>query len=396
MSSTVVRTLRLKVKPEAYPWLSAAAREVNYAWNKINELSIDLAEIWGKFWSGYDLMAHLQGETYDPRYEHIGADTINSLCALFPEKLATAKKVAFEKLESGQLSDEERAKVLRRIRRLMRGKLRWRTSDGSGRSLGWIPFRTGSIRRSQKRLRFAGKAFRVFEQDRLKEVKIRGGCFAQDAVGDWWFCVAVPVEVTETVAPLPEAGIDLGLKNVAATSDGKKLEAPRFARRYEERHAQAQRRGHQRAAKRIARKAARARRDWTQKHTTKIARRYQKVAVGDLKPAALARTSMAKSTLDAGLGMFRTQLQYKCQQTGRAFLGLDEKNTTRTCSSCGSLTGPTGLDMLAVRAWKCSECGAELDRDINAARNILARAKVLGWKPPPKPVRSRSGVRLRE
>jgi transposase len=94
--------------------------------------------------------------------------------------------------------------------------------------------------------------------------------------------------------------------------------------------------------------------------------------------------------------MFRTLLQQKCQKAGRAFVVIDEKNTTRACSGCGALTGPTGLDMLVVRAWGCSECGAEHDRDTNAARNILARAKVLGWKPPPKPVRSRSGVRERE
>jgi DNA-binding transcriptional MerR regulator len=80
---------------------------------------------------------------------------------------------------------------------------------------------------------------------------------------------------------------------------------------------------------------------------------------------------MAKSVLDAGWGMLRAQLQYKGQQAGRSVFIVNERNTTRTCSNCRSLTGPTGLDMLVVRAWVCSECGVTHDRDVNAARNIL-------------------------
>ena len=55
---------------------------------------------------------------------------------------------------------------------------------------------------------------------------------------------------------------------------------------------------------------------------------------------------MAKSVLDAGWGMLKTQIQYKGQQAGRSVFMVDERNTTRTCSSCRALTGPTGLDML--------------------------------------------------
>ena len=56
---------------------------------------------------------------------------------------------------------------------------------------------------------------------------------------------------------------------------------------------------------------------------------------------------------------------------GRAVRVVSERNTTRACSSCGSLTGPSGLDMLVVRQWECVECGDTHDRDVNAARNIL-------------------------
>jgi transposase len=90
------------------------------------------------------------------------------------------------------------------------------------------------------------------------------------------------------------------------------------------------------------------------------------------------KTRMAKSVLDAGWGMLKAQLQYKGEHAGRCVQIVNERNTTRTCSGCGSLTGPTGPDMLGVRTWMCPECGGIHDRDVNAARNI----KFAGRCPP--------------
>jgi transposase len=87
------------------------------------------------------------------------------------------------------------------------------------------------------------------------------------------------------------------------------------------------------------------------------------------------KTRMAKSVLDAGWGILKTQLLYKGQQAGRCVSIVSERNTTRTCSGCGSLTGPAGLDMLVVRTWMCRECGVTHDRDVNAARNILSAGR---------------------
>jgi transposase len=86
----------------------------------------------------------------------------------------------------------------------------------------------------------------------------------------------------------------------------------------------------------------------------------------------LAKTRMAKSVLDAGWGMLKTQLQYKGEYASRCVKIVDERNTTRACSSCGAFTGPSGLDSLAVRSWMCSGCGDTHDRDVNAAKNILS------------------------
>ena len=127
--------------------------------------------------------------------------------------------------------------------------------------------------------------------------------------------------------------------------------------------------------------------------------------VGDVSSLRLAKTRMAKSVLDSGWGMLKRFLQYKGEHAGRSVAVVSERNTTRPCSFCGALSGPTGEDMLAVRQWECSECGAEHDRDENAARNILfvglrMRASVRGNEPshdtipiePDQPVCARYGL----
>jgi transposase len=84
---------------------------------------------------------------------------------------------------------------------------------------------------------------------------------------------------------------------------------------------------------------------------------------------------MAKSVLDSGWGMLKNFLDYKSQQAARTFIVVNERNTTRVCSSCGQFSGPSGLRQLAVRRWDC-DCGVSHDRDVNAARNILRCAEV--------------------
>ena len=102
---------------------------------------------------------------------------------------------------------------------------------------------------------------------------------------------------------------------------------------------------------------------------------YQTIVIGDVSSLKLVKTRMAKSVLDSGWGLLKAQLQWKGQQAGRTVSIVSEMNTSRTCSSCGSLTGPQGVNGLRVRSWMCSECGEILDRDVNAARNILAAGR---------------------
>lgn len=339
-----IRTLRLKIKKSSHAWLDAAAREANTVWNWCNETSLLAAtrtDSKRKWLSGFDLSALSAGASV--HFDHTGSDTIQRICVVYVAKRKAAKKIS----------------------------LNWRKSGGARKSLGWIPFKAVSIKRRGAGMRFFGKSIRIFERELLDGVKWRDGCFAQDACGDWWLCL--PLRVTAEIGQqFGDVGIDLGLKDSAVTSDGQRLEAGQFYRGIESKIIQAQRRGHKRQAKRLHRHAANRRKDALHKFTTGIAQRYSGIIVGDVSSLKLAKTRMAKSILDAGWGMLRDQLRYKCQQAGLNFQIVNERNTTRACSGCGALTGPAGLDMLSVRAWECAACGEVHDRDVNAARNILA------------------------
>jgi hypothetical protein len=159
-----IHTLRLKVKAEGYAWLNAAAIEVNQVWNYANATSYKAARPYvgpAKWLSAFGLNNLTAGAT--ECFERIGSATIQRVNAEFATRRHQFK----------------------------RAKLRWRVSSGSKRSLGWVPFKAEQLKRKGASLRFSGKAFRVFERDRLEGVSWKSGCFAQDSVGDWWLCLPV-------------------------------------------------------------------------------------------------------------------------------------------------------------------------------------------------------------
>lgn len=98
------------------------------------------------------------------------------------------------------------------------------------------------------------------------------------------------------------------------------------------------------------------------------------VFVGNVSSAKLVETTMAKSTLDAGWSMLKTMLEYKSHRAAVVFQEVNEALSTQTCSSCGSIpaSSPKGRASLGIRDWACDDCGSVHDRDVNAAKNILA------------------------
>ena len=174
-------------------------------------------------------------------------------------------------------------------------------------------------------------------------------------------------------AATASVGIDLGLKEAAVASDAQRIQG-RFYRKLEARLGIAQRAGKKCRVKAIHAKIKNQRKDMLHKFSTAMVKDYGAIFVGDVASGKLVKTKMAKSTLDAGWAMLKTMLEYKCQQAGIVFEVVSESYTTQTCSCCGSIpaSSPKGRTGLRIREWVCSGCGAVHDRDVNAARNILA------------------------
>jgi putative transposase len=190
-------------------------------------------------------------------------------------------------------------------------------------------------------------------------------------------------------APLPrgehEVGIDVGLTRLAVTSDGQIIANPRFLRAKQRRLAKAQRalsrkqKGSANRAKarhRVAvvhRKVRETRRDHAHKTALWLIRENQAVYAEDLAVSGLARTRLAKSVHDAGWGQLLRLLAEKAQHYGRGFYRVGRfVPTSQICSACGASGGPKPL---SVRSWTCTACGVVHDRDVNAARNILAAGR---------------------
>jgi putative transposase len=244
---------------------------------------------------------------------------------------------------------------------------RFRSSFGTKRALGWIPFEAQSRQVEGNSVWYLGKRYRWFGNKRrpLPETA-KGGCFVEDALGRWWVCFVVEV-ADKPVACGGAIGIDLGLKTLATLSDGTKVENLRHRRTWAQKLATAQRARNKRRTAAIHARITNARKDHLHKFTTGLAARYALIAVGNVNSKKLAKTRMAKSVLDAGWSTLRSFLRYKSP----GYVEVDEKFTTQTCSGCGSIAGPKGRAGLNKRRWVCGGCGASHDRDVNSAVNIL-------------------------
>jgi putative transposase len=135
----------------------------------------------------------------------------------------------------------------------------------------------------------------------------------------------------------------------------------------------------EKARRKLARqhaKVADSRRDFHHQLSTRLVREHQAVVVETLNIAALGRSNLAKSVADAGWGQFTRMLAYKATMGGRMLVKVDQwYPSSQLCSVCGARLGPRGRSGLRLRAWTCYECGTVHDRDVNAARNLLAAGR---------------------
>lgn len=204
---------------------------------------------------------------------------------------------------------------------------------------------------------------------------------------DGRYYVSFVVERAEQTLPAVEheVGVDLGLDRLAVTSDGEIIDNPRHLRSAQHRLGRAQRalsrkqRGsanRRKAVRRVAvlhRKVRETRLDAHHKLALRLVRDNQAVHLEDLSVAGLARTKLARSIHDAGWSTLVRLIGEKAAHHGRTVVKVDRRfPSSQLCSTCGHRDGPKPL---SVRAWTCTACGTEHDRDLNAARNVLAEGR---------------------
>ncbi len=214
-----------------------------------------------------------------------------------------------------------------------------------------------------------------------------------DASDRWFVCFLVD---DPTVKPLPQTtksiGLDAGLTSLITTSDGEKIANPKhfnkhFNKKYRQLRAaqktlsrrQKGSKNREKAAKAVARiqaKIADSRKDFLHKLTTQLVRENQTIVVENLTVRNLVNNrSLARSISDAGWGELVRQLEYKCQWYGRELVKIDRFfPSSKRCGNCGFVIDKLPL---SIRKWTCPECGTIHDRDINAARNILAAGQAV-------------------
>ena len=214
----------------------------------------------------------------------------------------------------------------------------------------------------------------------------------READGRYYASFVVQVAATPLPAVSSDAGLDLGLSLLAATSDGELIANPRHLRARERHLARAQRalsrkqKGSANRAKarmKVAvqhRKVREARADHLHKTALRLIRDNQAVYVEDLAVSGLARTRLAKSVHDAGWATLVRLLAEKAERYRRAVVKVGRWfPSSQICSACGVKDGPKPLH---VRTWTCAACGVRHDRDVNAARNIrLEGRKIAGGQP---------------
>ncbi len=213
---------------------------------------------------------------------------------------------------------------------------------------------------------------------------------SKDPCGRWYVCFAVEVAGPEqSPATGAVVGIDLGIKDFAVTSGGQEIPNPRkLARRaqalarYQRRLARCQRGSANRAkakakVARAHRKVRASRTDFLHRTSTALVRDHDVIVVEDLAVKNMVRNrSLAKAISDCGWGTFRQMIEYKAARAGRHLIVIGRwYPSSKTCSVCGYLLASLSL---STRTWQCPSCRTRHDRDINAAKNILAAGLAVG------------------
>ena len=351
-----MKTLKCRIKDKYANQLNKLAGAVNVVWNYVNDLSFKHLQRTGKFFSAYDIATYVKGSG---EFLNLHSQTLQAITEAHAKSRKQFKKA----------------------------KLNWRTNNPKAKrkSLGWIPFKNTAIKylgvkkAGKKSLKSTiqfslskGKnlTIDVWDSYNLALYTINTCELVQDSRGLWYACVTVK-EYPKTACGDSQVGIDLGCKDSATTSDSVKLQT-KLTHKYAPKLGIAQRANHKKRARAIHAKIKNTRQDLIHKFTSKLVKDNNAIIVGKLHSKSFTSTKLAKSIYDAGWFEIKRQLTYKCKHAGCHYDEVNESYTTQTCSCCGSRqNSPKGRTGLGIREWLC-ECGVTHDRDVNAAKNILA------------------------
>lgn len=222
--------------------------------------------------------------------------------------------------------------------------------------------------------------------------KIKTVTIKKDTCGDWWVFFVSEIKVKHLAKTGKVIGIDSGLIHLVVTSDGEFIENKRAKvkhskemRRKQRRLARAEKYSQNRTRKkqdvaRVHRKITNERHTHNHQVSAYLVREYDVIYAEKLNLKGLSKTFLAGSFGDAGIGQLHAMITYKAESAGKLFAQVDPKYTSQTCSNCGHRQKMP----LSNRTYICGLCSFEIDRDVNAARNILNKGAVpLGT---PKPI----------
>lgn len=209
-----------------------------------------------------------------------------------------------------------------------------------------------------------------FHRQDIPSGHIGSGRIVKRASG-WYLCLFVKAS-PRPITPVGdgEVGIDPGFASLLTLSTSERISPPTEWAITEARLGQAQRGRRRRLTARLHERIGNRRRNRNHLLSRRLVAENQVIAFSKDNISGIARR-FGKSVSSAGHYQLRSMLAYKSRAGGRQYIEVSSRNSTRTCSACGALTGPTGWAGLKVREWDCGACGAHHDRDVNAAVNTL-------------------------
>jgi len=205
---------------------------------------------------------------------------------------------------------------------------------------------------------------------------------SKDCADRYFVSFATEGEVAELPKIDKKIGIDVGIKDICVTSDGDKSGAPQYFKKYSKKLATAQRllarkvKGSKNRAKaklkvaRVHAKISDSRNDFNNKLTTKLINENQVIAVESLNVKGMMKNKLlARMIADSSWGDIFRMLKYKAEWYGRELIEIDRWfPSSKRCNHCGHINNGLKLNQ---RQWKCTSCQCDIDRDVNAAKNIL-------------------------